>query len=162
MNDTHERNIAEESSMEDILASIRQILASDDVSEETPEKSASKGKSYHDDVIELTEEVHPTSASIQQHENVNMATKTFEQDENLISKKTVEAASHALSKLNEALQPAQSMPVMQHTHVGGITLEALVTQAMQPILKDWMDQNLPQVIERVVATEIKKLVRQAS
>lgn len=173
MTNLHERNSTEESSMEDILSSIRQILASDDASDEAPkEKVATKAKSsvsYQDDVIELTEEVRTTPASAPQKieptkkEEIHIMPITPEQEAKLISQKTVEAASQALSKLNEALHPAQPAAPVQHTSIGGsVTLEALVTQAMQPILREWMDQNLPQVIESVVTAEIKKLVRQAS
>jgi len=175
MDNLHDRNPAEETSMEDILSSIRQILASDeDPSEKAP---ASKAKSLapKEDIIELTEEVvtphtpapiHDTKAATTntatKHEESPAMITPSQQDAKLISQKTVEAASQALSKLNEALQPVQSAPVA-HTNVGdSVTLEALVTQAMQPILKEWMDKNLPQVIEQVVATEIKKLVRQST
>ncbi len=171
MNNTHDRNPAAESSMEDILSSIRQILASDDEPQEkvAPARSAAH---HREDVIELTEVVvtaHHTPtppqeckvATTKREENPAMTT-IAEQDAKLISQKTVEAASQSLSKLTEALHPAQSAHVA-HTSAGGsVTLEALVSQAMQPILKEWMDQNLPQVIENLVAAEIKKLVRQST
>ena len=168
MSATHERNPNEESSMEDILLSIRQILASDD---EPQEKGASsKSISFHkEEVIELTEVVPvfhaPTStpevAPTKKEETPGMT--AAEQDAKLISQKTVEAASQSLSKLTEALHPTQfSAPVHHHTIGGSVTLEVLVSQAMQPILREWMDQNLPRVIESVVTAEIKKLVRQAT
>jgi cell pole-organizing protein PopZ len=169
MNTTYERNPNEESSMEDILSSIRQILASDDEPYEkaAPTKSAA---SHKEDVIELTEVVPvfhaatsaPEVASTKKEENPIM-TIPAQQEAKIISQKTVEAANHSLSKLTEALHPAQTHgPVQHHTVGGSVTLEALVSHAMQPILREWMDQNLPQVIENVVASEIKKLVRQAT
>ena len=175
MNNTHERNPTEESSMEDILSSIRQILASDEDAETSQNKTAVRTKPAppREDVIELTEEISvlhtpieskvaaQTVTSTQKEESLTMTT-TAEQDAKLISQKAVEAASQALSKLSEALHPTPSAPI-SHTNVGGsVTLEALVTQAMQPILKEWMDKNLPQIIEHVVAIEIKKIVRQAT
>ena len=171
MSNTQERHPAEESSMEDILSSIRQILASDDAPEEVQKPKAAPAKafaSHHDDVLELTDEVRPaqTSATHKTEPTKQLETSamtTVAQDAKIISQKTVEAASHSLSKLTEALHPAQSSaPVQHHTVGGSVTLETLVSHAMQPILKEWMDQNLPQVIENVVANEIKKLVRQAT
>jgi uncharacterized protein len=170
MNTMHEKNPAEESSMEDILSSIRQILASDDEPQERTASAKSMG-AHKEDVIELTEVVLPhhsptfsqESKVASTREESHIMTTTAEQDAKLISQKTMEAASQSLSKLTEALQPVQSSAPVQHHAVGGsVTLESLVSQAMQPILREWMDQNLPQVIERVVASEIKKLVRQAT
>lgn len=172
MSNAQERHPAEESSMEDILSSIRQILASDDAPEEVQKAKAAPTKtfaSHHDDVLELTDAVHPAQVSVASHkmetiqEQETSAMTTTTQETTIISQKTVEAASQSLSKLTEALQPAQVSSLVQHHTVGGsVTLEALVSHAMQPILKEWMDQNLPQVIENVVAAEIKKLVRQAT
>ena len=41
---------------------------------------------------------------------------------------------------------------------GGLTLEELVREILRPILKDWLDENLPYMIERIVKQEIEKMV----
>ena len=41
----------------------------------------------------------------------------------------------------------------------GNTLEDLVREMLKPMLKDWLDQNLPPIVERMVAKEIARLSR---
>lgn len=37
------------------------------------------------------------------------------------------------------------------------TLEGLVTQMLRPMMKEWLDQNLPSTVERLVREEIRRL-----
>jgi cell pole-organizing protein PopZ len=43
--------------------------------------------------------------------------------------------------------------------LGGVdrTLEALVKELMRPMLRDWLEANLPAVVERLVQREIDKM-----
>ncbi|MBT5187798.1 MAG: DUF2497 domain-containing protein, partial [Kordiimonadaceae bacterium] len=41
----------------------------------------------------------------------------------------------------------------------GITLEDLVRELLRPILKNWLEENLPPLAERMVAKEIARLAR---
>ncbi len=44
---------------------------------------------------------------------------------------------------------------------GGRTLEELVRESLAPELKGWLDENLPDLVERIVREEIRKMVRRA-
>jgi cell pole-organizing protein PopZ len=37
-------------------------------------------------------------------------------------------------------------------------IEGLIRQAVQPMLRDWLDRDLPELVERIVRQEIKKLI----
>jgi cell pole-organizing protein PopZ len=39
------------------------------------------------------------------------------------------------------------------------TLEDLVREMLQPMLKSWLDDNLPTVVERLVRAEIERVSR---
>jgi uncharacterized protein len=39
------------------------------------------------------------------------------------------------------------------------TLEDLVKEMMRPMLKDWLDENLPGLVERIVRAEIERVAR---
>lgn len=39
------------------------------------------------------------------------------------------------------------------------TLEDLVKEMMRPMLKSWLDDNLPNLVERIVKTEIERVSR---
>jgi cell pole-organizing protein PopZ len=48
--------------------------------------------------------------------------------------------------------------------VGGshdITLETMVREMLKPILREWLDRNLPYLIERLVKKEIDKMINRA-
>jgi cell pole-organizing protein PopZ len=40
---------------------------------------------------------------------------------------------------------------------GDITLEALAREMLQPMLADWIERNLPDIVERLVQTEIRRM-----
>jgi hypothetical protein len=42
------------------------------------------------------------------------------------------------------------------------TLEDLATEMMRPMLKAWLDDNLPGLVERVVRAEIERVSRDRS
>ena len=43
----------------------------------------------------------------------------------------------------------------------GGTLEDIVREMIKPMLRDWLDRNLPPMIERMVQLELERLVKQA-
>ena len=45
--------------------------------------------------------------------------------------------------------------------VGNVTLEDMTRELLRPLLKTWLDQNLPGIIEKMVAKEIEKISRLA-
>ena len=42
---------------------------------------------------------------------------------------------------------------------GDTTLEALVRGALEPLLKAWLDANLPEIVDRAARDEIARLTR---
>jgi len=45
--------------------------------------------------------------------------------------------------------------------IGPRTIEDLVKEVMRPMIKDWLDANLPSLVERMVGREIERLTREA-
>jgi cell pole-organizing protein PopZ len=41
---------------------------------------------------------------------------------------------------------------------GGLTIEDIVREEIKPILKSWLDSHLPTLVERIVRSEIERLV----
>ncbi|MCC8427631.1 DUF2497 domain-containing protein [Reyranella aquatilis] len=72
-------------------------------------------------------------------------------------------ASSAFARLNQAVQ--DSVPPPAATDPGprvassGQTIEDLVKEMLRPMLKDWLDTNLPPMVERYVEREIARLTR---
>jgi cell pole-organizing protein PopZ len=40
---------------------------------------------------------------------------------------------------------------------GSDTLEGVVRDMLKPMLKDWLDANLPEIVERMVAQEVARI-----
>ncbi len=83
----------------------------------------------------------------------------------LVSSNAAEASSRSLNELNKKIAERQAAKeVVEETPMGAgsaKTLDEMVRDLMRPMLKDWLDKNLPDVVERVVRKEVQKLVRQA-
>jgi hypothetical protein len=43
---------------------------------------------------------------------------------------------------------------------GGVSVEALVTAVLEPLLREWIDANMPEIAERVAQAEIRRLTGQ--
>jgi cell pole-organizing protein PopZ len=49
----------------------------------------------------------------------------------------------------------------QSMGVGARTIEDLVKEVMRPMIKEWLDDNLPALVERLVGREIDRMSRRA-
>lgn len=177
----------QEPSIEEILASIRQIIADDD-EEPTPEAvAAPEPASFAQpapepepepkpDIIELTEVLRDEEppediiVELQEHEEelppppplppkpVVQRPAAPEPEEEAVSILTDHAAHAALQGFARL---ASHTPVERQSHLAGITLEDIVRDLMRPMLRDWLDQNLPPLIEKLVAKELQRLARKA-
>jgi cell pole-organizing protein PopZ len=52
---------------------------------------------------------------------------------------------------------ALSRIVVKPEVAGSDTLEGLVRELLKPMLRDWLDANLPQIVEAMVAREITRI-----
>jgi cell pole-organizing protein PopZ len=73
------------------------------------------------------------------------------QSPDLLSTEAASAAHSAFSRLSEA--------VGSRTAGGESSLDQLTRDCLRPLLKDWLDRNLPGVVERLVREEIERVAR---
>jgi cell pole-organizing protein PopZ len=77
----------------------------------------------------------------------------------LVSASAATVATGAFAKLSEALQRT---PQEESVADGsGRTVEQFIEDIARPMLKEWLDEHLPQVVERLVQKEIQKISRRA-
>lgn len=86
------------------------------------------------------------------------ATAMTADDESLLSDRTAEAATAEMAKL---LAGNVAVERDEPARVGRVTLEDIARDLMRPLIKTWLDENLPRVIDRVVTRELEKLARRA-
>jgi cell pole-organizing protein PopZ len=68
--------------------------------------------------------------------------------EQLLAPTTNAAVKHTLTKLGGVALPNS-----------GVTLDGLIREMLRPMLKEWLDENLPAVVERMVEKEISRISR---
>ncbi len=177
-----------EPSMEEILASIRRIIAEDgepsdapaaaatgEAKSALPPTSAPPPPAKEDDVLELTEvieEDQPVTSSTDDAAPLLPEEPVFKVDPEphatpgagaeggqLLSSTSAAVSVAALSQLMGRTQRDRSneMPL----GAADRTLEDVVRELLRPLLKEWLDAQLPQLVERLVQDEIARLVRQA-
>ena len=172
----------QEPSMEVILASIRKILSEDEEAEANSGAAATaEAAASGDDVLELTpsmaeeedvplvlEEPPPPPAEatpepiseptpppppVEEMESMPQAVETPPPDASLLSPP---AAAQSVAAFSELANVARVKNV--GVGVPDITLEAIVRDMIRPMLASWLEQNLPDMVERLVRKEIERLV----
>jgi cell pole-organizing protein PopZ len=72
----------------------------------------------------------------------------------LVSDPVEAAASASIAGLAQAVARERALALGNQ----GLTLEQLVREICTPILKHWLDTNLPYMVERIVKQEIERIV----
>src|SRR6185312_5101433 len=193
---------AQEPSMEEILASIRRIIADDDAAKPAepaaksapplaavPPASAAAEQDKADtmlakapepapgaDVLDLTESMTappaepapsfrtieagpdvvftdrapepPEAPAARMEEPRRQYVQAEEPDRALVSRATAAAVDSAFNSLAQTVLGNNAR-----------TLEDLVKEMLRPMLKSWLDDNLPNLVERIVRDEIERVSR---
>lgn len=177
--------------MEEILASIRRIISEDEAPAATPEATSEPAPEpqgaavapepvieapVEDEVLELTERYEPEpevetigdldvapAAPFAAEPESELAPAPEEAsptwDEPLVDDAPAATAASAFAGLAASLrrpEPAADLPVGS-----GTSLEALVGSLLRPMLKDWLDANLPAIVEAQVRKEVERIARSA-
>ncbi|AZL15713.1 DUF2497 domain-containing protein [Rickettsiales endosymbiont of Stachyamoeba lipophora] len=77
------------------------------------------------------------------------------QEEGLISEAAFAESTQAIQSLMNKVHKSSINDIPLKS---GSTLEDLVKEAMKPMLKEWLDQNLPAIVKSIVEKEIKKII----
>lgn len=117
-----------EEKLEDILRSIRNIIDDRESSDRKPPRP--KPQHIDDSVLELT--------------------TVFREEDSLVSGMTLNKSSAVIKDFATKLDT--------HSYKSENNLDIVITDLIKPLLKDWMDNNLTKLVERVVAEEIRRLV----
>jgi cell pole-organizing protein PopZ len=69
----------------------------------------------------------------------------------ILAEASAAASRNAFAQISKTKAPA--LPA----DPGHSAIEAMVADLVRPMLKDWLDANLPRVVEKMVAKEIARL-----
>lgn len=142
-----------EPSVEEILASIKQVIARDArVGFDAPHREALASAPVDaapmheaEDVLDLTE---PVAAE-------PVRSVEAETTAPLLTEDTRAAMRDSLAALAAISGPGA---VPQIVRSGETSLEGLTRELLRPALTEWLDKNLPALVERLVAAEIARIV----
>lgn len=174
-------DVRNDPSMEDILASIKRIIADDTAT--AMDAPRPRGRSAHPaaartvtttpaapaaaEVLELTEELPDAGTDADEpiidrpkawpaftvaeppHTAIEIEAEADTVEPELISTATAEASRQAFASLaSRVVKPAPG---------DDQTLEGLVREMLRPMLKEWLDARLPELVEGVVQREIARI-----
>ena len=127
-----------EPSMEDILASIKKVIAEEKElrSAPPPQEAVDEqaGLDAEDDVLELDEPLAPPA---------DLGPPLLDE----------EVAGHSREALAELQTVAATIPAAPQVN----PLEDMVREMLKPILKQWLDEHLPQMVDEHVKREITRI-----
>ncbi|MCP4395617.1 MAG: DUF2497 domain-containing protein [Alphaproteobacteria bacterium] len=162
-----------EPSMEDILSSIKKILSEEEteaepVAEQKPEPieepviESEPVAEQKPEPIEEPEPVAEPKPVIESEPEImelteDMVSKEPIPIEPLVSQNTADTAACAFATLS------QSIAEERNTALGNanLTIEEIVRQTVKPIVQDWLDIHLSEIVERMVKREIARVSERA-
>lgn len=148
---------AGEPSVEEILESIKKVIARDNragAAEERRERESrgmpSPAAEEDDGVLDLAEngefvdEIEDAAAATPETAEAPLVTE--------VARSSMRDSLTALAMLAEPGAPPQIV------RSGETSLEGLTRELLRPALAEWLDKNLPPLVERLVAAEIARIV----
>lgn len=92
----------------------------------------------------------PETIAATESKEADMAATAKYESTVLTEEKTADAAAGALGKL-----------ISKMDFGGDNTIEGLVREMLKPMIKDWLDENLPGIVEEKVEAEVQRIARMA-
>lgn len=171
-------DVSNEPSMEDILSSIKRIIAEegDAATANRPRRPARAAAPApmpaddEDEILELnepapSEPVQPTvrrAPQPVQRETPRVDLRDVAPEpapapraEPILSQTTAEATRGPLEALSRMVVKPEAAPAA--LPVGETSLEGMVREMIRPMLRDWLDANLPRMVEEMVQREISRI-----
>ena len=132
-----------EPSMEDILASIKKVIAEEKDLRTAPPEPAPPPE-------EAAEEADPEIVDDDVLELADPLAPPLDLGPPLIDQEVAETSRHSLDMLSSVAASVPAQPPVN-------PLEDMVRDLLRPILKQWLDDHLPQIVDEHVKREITRI-----
>ncbi|WP_340264463.1 DUF2497 domain-containing protein [Sphingobium mellinum] len=157
-------DMSKEPSMEDILSSIKRIIAEEEDEPAAPAARRAKADAAAkapveaepvaavqptEEVLELTNEVGVEEPMPAHRTSRVSRVGAAPEEGSILSVESEVAARHSLSALSSMLVAPKDGE--------DNTLDGLVRSMLKPMLKEWLDDRLPALVEDMVAKEIARI-----
>ena len=159
-----------EPSVEEILESIKKVIARDGreaVREDrTRRVSASaaaqpplsraipENDDEDDSILDLSEAVAHLAEELDEYDGEDDGEDPDFAEEGLTNSSAADAMRQSLAALAMLSEPGQPPQIVRS---GETSLEGLVREMLRPMLAQWLDRNLPDMVEKLVKAEIARI-----
>ena len=149
-----------------VLGDLAAAAAAEPEPETEPAPEPEPAEAEDDDVLELTERVEDENAGTdpmslsddlmildresEEPEPAPAPESAVEDEDSLVDDAPASAAAGMFAALSENLRVSSDQ---------GQTLEGIVRELLRPMLKQWLDENLPSIVEEKVQAEIERVSR---
>lgn len=153
-------DVSSEPTMEEILSSIKRVIEESEAAPAARPRRAARAAEARDigpadEVLELSERVAfpavertpPPAAAVDADEPEFASAPP--RAESILSDGAAQASRGPLEALSRL--------IVKPDVAGSDTLEGMVREMLRPMLRDWLDANLPSVVEAMVAKEIARI-----
>jgi len=146
---------AGEPSVEEILDSIKKVIARDNRAGAEEQRRAREDRaiasvSAHSAALEAEDEVLDLAAMAEFDEDGEAPT-----DSPLVNPDAIVSMRESLAALAMLSEPGVPPQIVRS---GETSLEGMVRDLLRPALANWLETNLPPLVERMVAAEIARIV----
>ena len=103
--------------------------------------------------LQTLAEPSPPTESPKAEERMSVPAEGYKKPD-VVSEETLAASTAALAQLAQSVSRTRDVPAGQAK-----TVDELVREAVEPMLKQWLDANLSRIVERMVREAIDRVVR---
>ena len=155
-------DVSTEPSMEDILSSIKRIIAEDgDPGQQArarraPRVATTASVPREDDALAEPEVLELSNlADGADDEPVPAPVAATPSPEQIVSQDALASSRGSLNALTRMIAKPEAEPAA--TPGENKSMEAFVGELLRPLLREWLDANLPELVEAMVAKEIARI-----
>ena len=139
---------AGEPSVEEILESIKKVIARDNRAVAAEERREREERG-------VTEAADPAEDEVLELDAEAVLIEDQAVDAPLLNADAATSMRESLAALAMLAEPPAAPQIVRS---GETSLEGMVRDLLRPALADWLDKNLPPLVERMVASEIARIV----
>lgn len=145
-----------EPSVEEILESIKRVIARDnreraDVERQRRSEATAQLDELEDDESADVLELDAGDALMEFEDDED---DTEAGDDTLLTQESAKAMRESFSALSMLAEPGAQPQIVRS---GETSLEGLTRDLLRPMLAEWLDRNLPELVERLVKAEIARI-----
>lgn len=146
-----------EPSVEEILESIKKVMARDNRAGAEEERRARESRGITESSDQESDGTEEDILDLGDIAELDAAEEAIESEAagSLIAENTRSSISDSLAALAMLAEPGAPPQIVRS---GETSLESLARELLRPALTEWLEKNLPELVERMVASEIARIV----